>query len=177
MENHQRAILQLRRAQSDHPIIARYGRGAIKGLARVAQLFTSVDATHMVDQGEDLLNTAEGSDPAVERMLTEGLLDVCREFPDLARRVQNAQRKRGSGLSGGAGSDGDETPDGLDVQTLENQRAEGERAALACGASSSAAPPREPKREEPALSQARPRTREGFIANRAPVHLSPELRE
>ena len=95
----------------------------------------------------------------------------------MMRGIQNARRTRGSGVSGGDGSSGDESVAGFDAQTLEAQREEGRLEAAASGASADAAPPREPRREEPAKSQPRPRPLAGFAANRPTVQLAPEVLE
>ena len=97
-ESHQRATLRMRRARTDftdaYPLTARYGRGAIVGLARVLQLFVHVGSSRSIDQANEVLDTVGGTDSAAERMLREGLLDACREYPVMMRRIQDARRTR-----------------------------------------------------------------------------------
>ena len=99
-------------------------------------------SSRSIDQASEVLDTAGEKDSAAERMLREGLLDACREYPVMMRRIQNARRKRGSGVSGGDGSSGEESVAGFDAETLEAQKEEGRLEAAASGASADTAPPR-----------------------------------
>ena len=156
--------LGLRRWKENHPLIARHGRSAAAGIARLVQLCTSMGASHVVNEAGEAMDTACETDRLAESSIREALLDACRHDAKMMRRIQNADRKRGSGISGGAGSSGEESPAGFDAATLDAEREEALGQAAACGASSRAAPPRERKREEPALSHPRPPPLAGFGA-------------
>ena len=96
-ERHQRVTLGLRRWKENHPLIARHGRSAAAGIARLVQLCTSMGASHVVNEAGDAMDTACETDRLAESSIREALLDACRHDAKMMRRIQNADRKRGAG--------------------------------------------------------------------------------